>query len=225
MAGFWEAVMQAAFHHCFGKAEDVHRPGHTHLTGALAQPGQHRFPEDGQALPGRPRKLHQDLFALLQPDAGGGAVVVYQGFAALGNHGLPPVVVGELPTGGGEVLPDAPLGFRIPHQRNPHLLGGGFPGDVVVGGAQAADGQDQIAPGKGLGQRLADRRWFIAGHRLAMNMYAGFLQSGCNFPGIGIQNIAGEHLIAHRYDLTVQIHSLLLGRRPPLGLYRYRSAD
>ena len=110
-----------------------------------------------------------------------------------------------------------PLGFRIPHQRNPHLLGGGFPGDVVIGGAQAADGQDQIAPGKGLGQRLADRRWFIAGHRLAMNMYAGFLQSGCNFPGIGIQNIAGEHLIAHRYDLTVQIHSLLLGRQPLWG--------
>ena len=38
-------------------------------------------------------------------------------------------------------------------------------------------------------------------------------QPGCDFPGVGIHNITGEHLIAHRYNLTVQIHSLLSGRR------------
>ena len=72
--GGGHAVMQTALGCRFGDTEDAYRPGHPLLTGALTQPGQYRFPEDGQAFPGRAGELCQGLAALLQPDARCGAV-------------------------------------------------------------------------------------------------------------------------------------------------------
>ena len=132
-------------------AEELERPGDNDPVGQALQVGDHPVGEHGPALPGRAGEHDDPHPVRLEGHAGGGAPVVVQNRAPLGQHGLLVVVLRH---GAAGVEPlkvglDAAGGGRVEHQLFAEALGQHVFGQIVAGGAQAAGGNKNVRPAFG----------------------------------------------------------------------------
>ena len=177
--------------------------GDDDLAGEAAEIGNGAAAQHGQHLKGRARQ-HEHMDAAAFKGAAGGRAhgIVEHGAARrqlrlldiVFRHDHVDVVFKKRPNGVQNV--------RVKHQG---LVKGGADGllrQVVVGGAQAAGGDDDIRPPAGDVQGLTQPLRVIPHHRVPKDVDAYGGQGLGDVPGIGVDDVAEEQLRAHGDDLS-----------------------
>ena len=214
-------VPQLGLHGGLPDAEELQGAGDDHPVGQAFQVGHHPVGEHGLTLPGRAGEHDHADAAGLKGHAGGGAPVVVQHRAPLGEHGLLVVVLRHGPAGVEplEVGLDAAGGGLMEHQRFAEALRQHVLGEVVAGGAQAAGGDDNVRPGAGQLHGGAEPLGVVAHHRVVVDVDAQGGQALGEHLGVGVGNISKQQLGAHGDELGGMGHGnalpLLIGVTPP----------
>ena len=168
---------------------------------AFQQHGPDALGPHGLHLGGDARHQNGAAAILLEPRAGGGAVVVDDLFPMHRHHGLFAVVGGGLPAGAGKVFLNArPLGF-VQLQRIAEACGHRLFGQVVRRGAQAAGKHQQVTPRLRLVDELRQAAVVVADGALPLDRNAQRRQLPAQVLGVGVQDIAEQQLGAHTDDL------------------------
>jgi len=118
--------------------------------------------------------------------------------AAAGKHGLHDVPLGHGPFAAGEQCPNVRERPFIEHQLRSCQPGHCFSRQIVGRRAQPAAGDHEISPLDGLPQREHVFLQVIGHRRMADNADAQVQQSLAEPLAVGIQPLAGGHLIANR---------------------------
>ncbi len=121
---------------------------------------------------------------------------------ALRHVGLTQVVVGHLPAAGCEHGAYALADLGSPDQTDAHDLGNGFPGDVVLGGAEPAAHDDGIAAFQGETDARDDTLEIVADLGLIVGVDTGERQLLAHPRGIGVDDLTEQQLGAHRDDFA-----------------------
>ena len=136
----------------------------------------------------------------LKGAAGGGAPVVHQNGAPLGEHGLLVVVLGEFAAPVfGELLQPAHR-VLIPVQLFPKGLRQHVLGQVVAGRAQAAGGDDNVRPLLGDGHRLPGPLGVVPHHCVPIHIQPQGAETLGEHLSVGVGDAAQQQLGAHRQD-------------------------
>ena len=169
--------------------------------------------EHGAALIGGTGE-HDDPDAVgLKGAARGGAPVVGEDGAALGQVGLLEVVVRHGTAGVEplEVIPD-PLGGRLViHQLLAKALGQHVLGQVVAGGSQAAGGDDDVGPALGHLHRRLQPLGIVPHHDVVVHVDAQGAQPLGEHLGVGVGDVAQEQFGAYCDEFCGMRHN----KRPP----------
>ena len=119
--------------------------------------------EHGFQFVGHAGKKDEDVSAGFEPQAGRGAARIRENRSAFGDHGLTDVDFRHGAREAAEAFLDAAEDFFVAAKFSAEEFGDGFAGAVVVGGAEAAGGNDQVGAvesvaksGVQLGRRIAD---------------------------------------------------------------------
>ena len=88
------------------------------------------------------------------------------------------------------------------HQGLAKGLADGLLGQVVIGGPQAAGGDDDVRPLPGDVQSVFQALGVVAHHRVPEDVDADGGQGLGDVPGIGVDDVAEEQLRAHGDDLS-----------------------
>lgn len=133
----------------------------------------------------------------LEGHAGGGAPVVVQHRAPLGQHGLLVVVLRH---GAAGVEPlkvglDAAGGGRVEHQLFAEALGQHVFGQIVAGGAQAAGGNENVRPAFGQLHRGTQPLGVVAHHRVVVDVDAQGRQALGEHLGVGVGDVAQQRSV------------------------------
>ena len=183
---------QLGLHGRLPNAEELQGTGDDDPVGQLPEVGEDPVGEHGLALPGRAGE-HDDPDPVgFKGHAGGGAPVVVQHGAALGQHGLLVIVVrhgavgvqileiGLNPLGGGGVK----------HQLFAKALGQHRFGQVIAGGPQPAGGEDDVGTGTGQLHGGAQPLRVIAHHRVIVDVDAQGAEPLRQHLGVGVGDVA-----------------------------------
>ena len=164
--------------------------------GELSQVGQGAVAEHGAALLGRAGQ-HEDYFPVLfKGAAGGSAAVIVEHCAALGEHGLIEVIIGEL-AAVTDIVIKALVLTRISLKLKAEALRHDDFCKVVAGGAQTAGGDYYIGTLLGYVDAVFYAARVIPYHGMVKDVYADFREHFRHVPGIGIGHMAQKKLRAH----------------------------
>ena len=145
---------------------------------------------------------HQHMDAIAgKGTAGGGAHGIVEHGAALGQHGLLGIVFRHGNMEGGLVEdPDFLQNVRMGDQR---LVKGadGLLGQIVIGGAQTAGGDENIRPAAGDVQRLPEPLGIVSHHGVPEDVDAQGGERLGNGLGVGVGNVAQKQLRAYGNEL------------------------
>ena len=210
-------VVKHLLHAGLADAEAHDVVGHDDLVGQAPQIRRGATAEHGLALKGRAgQHQHMDA-AALKGAAGGGAHGIVEHGAAHRQIRLPAVVLRHLPVErfpvkGPQIFHHIGMAF----QRQAEHLADSLLGEIVIGGAEAAGGDDDIRPLPGDLQRLPETDGVVTHHGVPVNADAQCAQ----FPGqelcVAVGDVAQQDLGAHGDDLCFVCHvksSLRRGRR------------
>ena len=225
-------VPEQRLHGGLPHTEDPQRAGENGAVGQILQIGQGPVGEHLPALPGWTGEHDHPDPLRFEGAAGGGAPVVGENGAALGQHGLLEVVLGHGPAGV-ELLKigtDA-LGRRLVKDQLFAEGGGQYVlGQIVTGGAQAAGGDEDVGPPLGNLHRGAQPLRVVAHHRVVEDVDADAAESLGDHLGVGVGDVAEEQLGAHGDEFGCVGHDKSLrmptpGRRrvPPPNVQRQQS--
>ena len=174
--------------------------------GAAAQHGHHLVGRAGE---------HQHMDAVgFEGTAGGGAHGIVEHHAPLREHSLLAVVVRH---GGVKVffveVRDVREDLRVEHQRLAAGGADGLLGEVVVGGAQAAGGDEDVRPVPGGVHRLAQASGVVSHHCVPEDVDTQGTEALGEHLGIGVGDVAQEQLSAYGNDFSSVCHD----KRPPVA--------
>ena len=217
--------MEQLVHRALPHAEGHDIPGHNDLPGELSQIWLRMAAEHGLHLVGRAGK-HQDMdAAALKGAAGSGAHRVIKHRAPLRKLRLPGVVLrhgyveGRLVKG-----PDILQNVPVEDQLLPKGLADSLLGEVVIGGAQAPGGNENIRPAAGNVQRLLQPPGVIAHNGVPKHVDPQGRQTFGNDLGVGVGDVAQKQFRAHGNDFSGMRHDALplfrispAPRSPPPG--------
>ena len=110
----------------------------------------------------------------------------------VGRHGAAP---------GLEEAGDAVHDLLVAHERHSHDIGEGFPGDVVLSGAEAAADDDAVAAGQRGAEGQDDAVVVVADRLVEMRGDAGRGQLVAQPGAVGVGDLAQQQLGADRHDL------------------------
>ena len=173
--------------------------GDDDLLGEGAEVRLHAAAEHGLALVGRPRQ-HQHMDAVrFKGAAGGGAHGIVEHGAALRQLGLLGVVFRHGHMEGGLIEgPDVLQNVLVQHQLLAEGGADGLLGQIVVGGPQAAGGEDDVRPVAGNVQRLPQPLGVVPHHRVPEDVDAQGGQALREHLGVGVGNVAQQHAPCRR---------------------------
>ncbi len=144
---------------------------------------------------------HMDA-AAFKGAAGGGAHRVVEHRAALRQKGLLGIVFrhGHME---GRLIKGTDLlqNVRMEHQGLSEGGADGLLGEIVIGGPQPAGGDEDVCPGPGQVQGLAQPAGVVAYHRVPVDINAQAGQGLGEDLGVGVGNAAQQQLRAHGKDL------------------------
>jgi hypothetical protein len=167
----------------------------------LPDPGDHLLDEHGLHLRGDAGQAGHTAPAIFQEQPGRRPVGIRQHVGSLGDHGLLPVVLGhgDLPVREApfDVGQDGRIQAQPPVQDGRHDVAG----QVVLGGPQAAGGDDDVGSAQGLAQRCLDAGGIVPHRRLEEQVNARLGQPLGDPAGVGIHDLAQEQLGADGQDL------------------------
>ena len=203
---------ELGFHGGLPDAEELQGVGGDDPLGQGLEVGHGPVAEHGAALAGGAGE-HDDVDPLgLEGAAGGGAPVVGQHGAALGEHGLLEVVLRHGAAGAGEVAGDAVGGPLVKDQLFPKSLGQHVFGQVVAGGAQAAGGDDDVGPLFGDGHGLLGPLGVVPHHGVVVDVQPQLAQTLGQHLGVRVGDVAQQQLGAHGQDFNGVRHGKDLQR-------------
>ena len=206
---------QHGLHRGLPHAEDLQGPGEDGAVGEGPEVGQGPVGEHGPALPGRAGE-HEHVDPLgLEGAAGGGAPVVVEDGAALGEQGLLKVVLRHGPGGvePPEVVGDAVGGGLVELQGEAEGGGQGLLGEVVAGGPQPAGGDEDVGPPLGDVHGGAEAFGVVPHHGVVVDVDAQGGQALGDHLGVGVGDAAQQQLGADRDKLGSMRH----WQRPPIA--------
>ena len=194
--------MEQLIHGGFPHAEGHDIPGDNHLPGKTAQIGDGTAAEHGLHLVGRTGQ-HQHMDAVAgKGAAGSGAHGIVEHGAALGQHGLLGIVFRHGDVEGGLIEdPDLLQNVRVEDQRLVKGGADGLLGQIVIGGAQTAGGDENVRPAAGDVQRLPEPLGIVSHHGVPEDVDAqGGKRLGDGL-GVGVGNVAQEQLRTYGDEL------------------------
>ena len=142
----------------------------------------------------------------LEGAAWGGAPVVDQDGAALGEHGLLKIVLRHGPPGAGKIIPDALGRGLVEHQLLSKRLGQHVFRQVIAGGAQPPGGDDDISPPLSGGHRLPGPLGVVPHHGVPVDVQAQGAEPLGEDLGVQVDDVAQQQLSAHGQDLYSMRH-------------------
>ena len=199
-------VPQLGLHRGLPDAKELDGVGGDYTLGQGQQIGLCTVLEHGPALAGGAGEHNHMASLCLKGAAGGGAPVVFQNGAALGQHGLLKVVVGHRPAGALEIGADPLRRTLVKDQLLAKGLSQHIFREVVAGGAQAAGGDDDIRPPLGQGHRLLRPLEIVPHHGVPVDVQPQLAQPLGEHLGIGVGDVAQEQLGAYRQDFNCMRH-------------------
>ena len=143
----------------------------------------------------------------LKGTARGGAPVIGENGAALGQHGLLKNILRDGPARADKVAADAPGRLLVVYQLFSKGLGQDVFGQVIAGGAQTAGGDDDVRPLSGDVHRPADPLGVVPHHSVVIDIQSQGAQPLGEHLRIGIDNVAQQQLGSHRQDLHGMRHN------------------
>ena len=141
------------------------------------------------------------MAVLLEPCAGGGAVVVDDLVTMHRHHGLLAVVGGHFPPGTGKEGDDLVPLFFVKGQRIAETGGHRLLGQVVRRGAEPAGKHQQIAPLLCFVDKICQAAVVVTDGALSLDRDAQRGQLPAEVLGIGVENVAEQQLGADTDDL------------------------
>ena len=166
--------------------------------------------QHGQELGRRAGQQDDQLAAFRRRGAARGrAHAVGKGVAAARQPGLLVLVLAHGPVT--EVFPQPAQTVRIFFQRQAQDAGHGLLGEVVVGGAQAAGGDDQVAALQGGAQAFFQAGGVVAHHAGMVQVDAQGGEGAGHMGGVRIDGVAEQKLGAHGNDLGFHAMFLVCG--------------
>ena len=191
-------VPQQLLHRAFTQAEGHNVVGDDDLVGQRPEVGDHMALQHGQHLEGRTGQ-HQHMDAVgFKSAAGSGAHGIVEYSAALRQFRLLDVVLWHLPVGVPlKKGPDAIQNVLVEHQRLAEGLADGLLRQVIIGGPQAAGGDDDVRPLPGNVQSLLQPLGVISYHGVPEDIDSHGGKGLGDVSGIGVDDVAEEQLRAH----------------------------
>ena len=138
----------------------------------------------------------------VEPLAGGAAVGVFEEDGAVEDVGLFGVVGGHGDLAGGESLVERGEDGGVGAEVDVECGGGGFAGEVVFGGAEAAGEDDDVGAGDGDGGGAGEVREVVADDGLEGDLYAEVVEAVGEVEGVGVLTVGREHLGAGSDDFS-----------------------
>ena len=199
-------IVQHLGHRGLPPAEDVHVVGDDDVLLAALEIGHHVVFQHGGQLAGGAGQ-HDDGAAVLRLERAprGGAVVVLEHVAALGQPGLFLLVLADVLLV--EVVLDALQAGLVEHQLLPGAGGGSLLGQVIGGGPQAPCHNQQTAAGDGRLHRMAQALHIVPHHGGVQQVDAQPRELLGHNGRIQIDHLAQQQLGAHRNNLSVHLGS------------------
>lgn len=204
-----EEVLEAVFEGGFADADDAEDAGDE--AGAVAEFEQGLFDgavEHGEEFVGGAGEADDDFAVFSGDEAGGGSVGVFDWFGAGGALGLAVLVGGEGDAAGAHEGFEAPFDFGVFDEGVLEGGGDGVAGEVVLGGAESADGEDDVGAGEGEAEGFDGAGEVIADGLAVQVVDADFGEESADGGGVGIDGLAEEELGADGDDLG--LHSFIL---------------
>ncbi len=191
-------VPQLGFHGGLPDAEQLDGVGCDDPLGQGQQVGLRPVLEHGPALAGGARE-HDDVDPIrFKGAAGGGAPVVGQDGAPLGEHGLLEVVVRHGPADTIKIGADALRRTLVKDQLLAKGLGQHVFGQIVAGGPQASGGDDDVRPLFGQGHRFLGPLEVIPHHGVPKDVQPQLAQPLGQHLGVSVGDISQKQLGPHR---------------------------
>ena len=189
--------MEPGFHAALPQAENADVLTDEYLVRASPEIGDHPGLQHEAHLPGRAGQLDHRGAVCDEGKARGGAVTVGKDGAALRQHGLTQVVLRHLPVLLGKEGPDLLRLLFVHDQRHAENFADHVLGQVVVGGAKAPGGDDEVGPVPGDLHRLAQPVGIVPHHALPIDADAQAPQGSAQLPGVGVHDVPQKELRAH----------------------------
>ena len=185
-------------HGALAQAEGHDVVGDDDLAGEVPEIGDHMTFQHGEHLKGRAGE-HEHVDAVrLKGAAGGGAHGIVEHGAALRQLRLLEVVGGHLHV---DVLLEkdfqAVENVLVQHQGLAEGLADGLFRQVIVSGAQAAGGNDDVRPAAGNVQGFLQALGIVPHHGVPEDVDAHGGEGLGDVPGVGVDDVAEEQLSAH----------------------------
>ena len=153
-------------------------------------------------------KQNDDVAIGFEPQSRRGAARVGQNRGAFGNHGLTIVDFGHRAAEAAKAFLDATQDFFVAKQFSAEQIGDGFARAVVVGGAEAAGGNDQIGAVERVAKGGAHFVWRVADDGLVGHANAQAVQFIREEKGIRVQAIRSKKFRTDSDDLRIHLEML-----------------
>ena len=194
----------------FAQGKGAHHAGVDAGPGLSGKPGHDPVMQHGQEFGRRAGQQDDQLAAFRRCGAARGrAHTVGKGVAAARQPGLLVLVLAHGPVT--EVFPQPAQAVRIFFQRQAQDAGHGLLGEIVVGGAQAAGGDDQVAALQGGAQAFFQAGGVVAHHAGMVQVDAQGGEGAGHMGGVRIDGVAEQKLGAHGNDLGFHAMFLVCG--------------
>ena len=208
---------EPGLHMALPHAEDPDLVADDDPVGEGGQVGHGPVLEHVPALPGRARQ-HENVDPVLAEGAArGGAHRVVEDGAAHRQHGLLAVVLRHGPARPGEVGPNGLQDVRVELELSAEGLADGLLGQVVVGGAQAPGGDDDVRPAAGDVQGVRQALGVVPHHRVVVDGDPQGAEALGDDLGVQVGDVAQQELGADGDQLRGVVHRGASFSLPPLA--------
>ena len=167
-----EQVEQQGLQRGFADAEYAQEAGFDVHAAATGQIGGQLTVEHVLQLAGRAGEYGDGVVVVLDDAAGGRAAEVGHDDAAGGEVGLFDVVGGHFAADAGHVGDDRVETGLMELHGKVEVFGDHFLGEIVLGGAETAGGDDDVGAAQGFAQRFADTAGIVADDDVTVERHA-----------------------------------------------------
>ena len=200
-------VVEPCLHAALPQAEDADILTDKYLVRTSPEIGDHPGLQHEAHLPGRAGQLDHRGAVRDEGEAGRGAVKVGENGAALRQHGLAQVVFRHYPVFLSEEGPDLLRLLLMQLERHAENFADDVLGQVVVGGAQAPGGDDEVGPVPGRLHGLPQPGGVVPHHALPIDADAQAPEGGAQLFRVGVHDVPQQELRAHAEDLCLPLFS------------------
>ena len=164
--------------------------------------------EHGFEFAGHAGKKDEDVSIGFEPETRRGAARILENRGAFGDHGLADVDFGHGAREAAEAFLDAAEDFFVAAKFAAEEVGDRFAGAVIVGGAEAAGGNDQVGAVESVAKGGVQFGGRVADDGLVGHTNAEAIEFTSKPKGIRVQAIGSKKFGTDSYDLRIHLEML-----------------